>query len=168
MTDEKKEGMTFEPADQAGTDSPEPAEVKSTSKDPIPENIRTVDAVVEGESRSDDHMTEFGFWEKFRHGVTHSYHVAADKTDLYARVGKRRLKILSINRTIDRSFNELGEKTYNLIAAGSAGALEDDLAVGALIGRIKDLEGELTAQEAEIEKIHHESREKAETVKTEV
>ncbi len=97
-------------------------------------------------------------WTKVRKGLAEGYHFAADKTDVYARIGKRRIAIIGINRNIERCFNELGEKVYNLLAAGGEGALADDLAVKELYGKIRALEEDLTAREAEIEQILQESR----------
>lgn len=97
-------------------------------------------------------------WSKVRKGLKESYVFAADKTDVYTRIGKRRLSIIGINRNIDRSFSELGEKVYNILAAGGGSTVESDLAVNELFEKIKAFEGELTAREAEIEHILQESK----------
>ncbi len=97
-------------------------------------------------------------WNKVTKGLKDSYVYAADKTDVYTRIGKRRLSIIGINRNIDRTFNEMGEKVYNLLAAGGGSTVESDLAVNELFEKIKQYEGELTAKEAEIEQILQENR----------
>ena len=101
-------------------------------------------------------------WDKVRKGLTEGYQYAADRTDLYTKIGKRRLTIIGINRNIERSFHELGEKVYNLIAGGTGKSLEEDLAVKELYEKIRSFEGDLTAQEAAIEMLLQESREKKE------
>jgi len=97
-------------------------------------------------------------WTKVRDGLKEGYRYTADKTDIYARVGKRRLAIVGINRNIDRSYTELGEKVYNILAAEGGDAVEGDLAVNELFQKIKMLEGELTDKEADIEQILQENR----------
>lgn len=100
-------------------------------------------------------------WEKVRRGVVEGYHFAADKTDLYARVASRRMSILGLNRKIDRSYAELGEKTYNLLAADGNAPVAADPAVREIVGRIRGSEEEMTLKEAEIEEIRQEYRERA-------
>jgi len=101
---------------------------------------------------------EAGLWDKVRKGVVESYQFAADKTDLYTKVGSRRLAIVGINRKIDRAFSDLGEKVYNLMAASERADVAADPAVIEIVGRIRKLEGDLTGKEAEIEEIRQEFR----------
>lgn len=100
------------------------------------------------------------FWEKMRKGVVGGARFAADKTDLYTRVAGRRMSIVTINRKIDRSYTELGEKIYNLLTADAEAFVAGDPAVQELIGRIRTCEEDLTLKEAEIEQIRHEYQEK--------
>lgn len=136
VADERKESA---PDGDAGGETGGPGEEARSREVPPPSSDETI-------------------WTKVRKGLKDGYSYAADKTDLYTRIGKRRLGIIGINRNIDRSFNELGEKVYNILAAGGDTKVEGDLAVGELFEKIRKLEGELTAKEAEIERILQESR----------
>jgi len=71
----------------------------------------------EGKAEEEEERDEEGLWDKVRKGVVEGYQFAADKTDLYTKVGSRRLAIVGINRKIDRAYSDLGEKVYNLLAA---------------------------------------------------
>lgn len=107
-------------------------------------------------------------WDKVRRGVADGYQFAADKTDLYARIASRRVSILGINRKIDRSYTELGEKVYNLLAADESAPVASDPAVKELASRIRAGEEDLTRKEAEIEEIRHEYRTRMDAQKEEV
>ncbi|MFH1278191.1 MAG: hypothetical protein ABIK65_07420 [Candidatus Eisenbacteria bacterium] len=115
----------------------------------------------------DPYREDPGLWDKVRRGAVEGYHFAADKTDLYARVASRRMSILGLNRKIDHAYAELGEKTYNLLAADENAAVAADTAVRELVGRIRASEEEMTLKEAEIEEIRQEYRERAAAAKEE-
>ena len=111
-----------------------------------------------GEAPGEEMGEEAGLWDKVRKGVVEGYQFAADKTDLYTKVGSRRLAIVGINRKIDRAYSDLGEKVYNLMAASDRADVAADPAVIEIVGRIRTLEGDLTGKEAEIEEIRQEFR----------
>ncbi|MBN1825332.1 MAG: hypothetical protein JW958_03630 [Candidatus Eisenbacteria bacterium] len=105
------------------------------------------------------------FWGKVRKGVKEGYQYAAEKTDLYAKIGGRRLAIVGIHRKIDRAYTELGERVYALFAAGKGEGAAGDAEVKELVERIREAEADLASKESEIEEIRQEFRERAEREK---
>ena len=107
------------------------------------------------------------FWEKVRKGVKEGVKYTAEKTDLYAKVGGRRLAIVGIHRKIDRAYTELGERVYALFASGKVAEAAEDAEVKELVERIREAEADLARKESEIEEIRQEYRERAEREKKE-
>ncbi len=88
-------------------------------------------------------------WDQVRSNVVEWYGVAAEKTEEMARVGVRKYDKLTISRTIERCFMELGAQVYGSLRAGQPD-LAQDPKVAALIARIGDLEEQLARKEREI------------------
>jgi len=102
-------------------------------------------------------------WDKVKKNLAEWYSVAYDKTDELAKIGKKKLEIAGINRTIEKHMLELGGKVYDLIAAENKGSeVADDEKVKELVEEIKKLEEQLKLKEEEIETIKKEKREKGE------
>lgn len=99
-------------------------------------------------------------WDKVRKGVVDSYHFAAEKTDMYSKIGNRRLHIVGINRRVDRAYSEMGERAYSLISGGKGAEIQEDASMKELVERIRLAEEELAGKEAEIEAIRVESAQK--------
>ena len=111
----------------------------------------------EMDGREDDR-----FWKKVRKGVKEGVKYTAEKTDLYAKIGGRRLAIVGIHRKIDRAYTELGERVFALFASGKESGVVEDAEVKELVERIREAEADLARKESEIEEIRQEYRERAE------
>ncbi len=98
------------------------------------------------------------FWDKVRKGVVEGYQIAAEKTDIYARIASRRLNIVGITRKIERYRAEIGERVCAMLAENTEADIAGDSYVKDLVGRIRAAEEELCRKEAEIEEIRRESR----------
>ncbi|MBM3319764.1 MAG: hypothetical protein FJY73_03705 [Candidatus Eisenbacteria bacterium] len=136
MNDEKRDDATREGSDE-------------TPKGPPPGARRT-------EPR--DEPEEGSFWEKVRRGVVEGYQIAAEKTDVYARIASRRLRVVGITRRIERFRAEIGERVYDLLTMNPEARISEDSFVKEMVERIRNAEEELTRVEAEIEEIRRESR----------
>lgn len=105
------------------------------------------------------------FWKKVQKGVKGGVSFAAEKTDLYTKIGSRRIAIVGIHRRIDRAYTELGERVYALFSSGEEGGAAEDAEVKELVERIREAEADLAGKESEIEEIRQEFREKTEQEK---
>jgi hypothetical protein len=92
-------------------------------------------------------------WEEVRTSIQEFFSSAAEKTDEFIKVGKRKLSMAEIKRNITGQYAELGGRVYHLVRQGEAGAIESDEEVELLVSRINKLEDELKAKEMEIEEI---------------
>ncbi len=102
-------------------------------------------------------------WEKVKKNLVEWYDVAYEKTDELARVGKKKIEMAGINRTIERHLSELGGRVYELIEAQQqqTGIAQDEKVMD-LIEEIKRLEEQLHQKEEEIERIREEKKDKSE------
>lgn len=102
-------------------------------------------------------------WEKVKKNLVEWYDAAYEKTDELARIGKKKIEIAGINRTIERHLSELGGRIYELIEEQKQQkGIAQDEKVMALIEEVKKLEEQLQQKEKEIERIKEEKREKQE------
>ena len=107
---------------------------------------------------ADGELDDETFWDKVRRGVVEGYQLAAEKTDVYARIASRRLSIVGITRRIERTYAEIGERVYTLLTQDPDANVSEDSYVKEWIGRVRAAEEELGRKEAEIEGIRRESR----------
>ncbi len=93
-------------------------------------------------------------WDKVRKNLIEWYDVAYEKTDELARIGKKRIEMAGLNRTIERHLSELGGRVYELVEEQhrEEGIAQDEKVLD-LIEEIKQLEEQLKQKEQEIENI---------------
>ncbi|MBU1701857.1 MAG: hypothetical protein KJ970_13010 [Candidatus Eisenbacteria bacterium] len=96
--------------------------------------------------------------DRLKRQIREIYSVASVKTEEYARIGKKRLDILSLSRDVAREKRSLGERVYELSQRDDTESILPDVTVKAIIGRIRKLEVEIGELEAEISKIREEAR----------
>jgi len=96
--------------------------------------------------------------DRLRKQIREIYSVASEKTEEYARIGKKRLDILSLSRDVAREKRALGDRVYDLSRREEAAPVLDDVTVKAILGRISRLEEEIREREAEILKVRQEAR----------
>jgi hypothetical protein len=94
-------------------------------------------------------------WSKVKANLVEWYGTAYDKTDEYARIGKKKVEITSLNRSIEKHFAEMGGRVYDLIVEkGHRGnKTSDDVVVRRIVAELKELESQLKQKEEEIDKI---------------
>jgi hypothetical protein len=99
-------------------------------------------------------------WDKVRKNLIEWYEVASDKTEEVAKVGRRRIEMTGINRSIEKRMVELGGRVYDLVSVeGHRGNMTaDDDKVKKLVGEISRLEKELELKEDEIRTIKERER----------
>jgi len=94
-----------------------------------------------------------GNWEDVRGSIREFFAAAAEKTDEFIKIGKRKLSIAEIKRNITGQYAELGGRVYHLIRQGETASIREDAEVEALVSSIQRLEDQLKAKEMEIEEI---------------
>ncbi len=94
-------------------------------------------------------------WTKVKKNLVEWYETAYDKTDELARIGKKKIEITGLNRSIEKHFSEIGGRVYDLVVEqGHRGnKTADDEVVQRLVAEIKELEKRLRLKEEEIETI---------------
>jgi len=94
-------------------------------------------------------------WSKVKKNLIDWYETAYDKTDELARIGKKKVEITGLNRSIEKHFTEMGGRVYDLIAEkGHRGnKTADDEMVQRLVAEVRELEKQLKMKEDEIESI---------------
>jgi len=104
-------------------------------------------------------------WNKVKENLVEWYGTAYEKTDELAKIGKKKIEIAGINRSIEKGMTELGGRLYHLIKVeGHRGnKTADDETISRFVERISELEEDLRAKEEEIEKIRNEKQSSMET-----
>lgn len=94
-------------------------------------------------------------WNKVKKNLVEWYETAYDKTDEMARIGKKKVEITGLNRSIEKHFSEMGGRIYDLIVEqGHRGnRTADDDVVQRIVAEVKELESRLRKKEKEIESI---------------
>ncbi len=98
-------------------------------------------------------------WDRVKKNLVEWYGTAYDKTDELARIGKKKVEIIGINRAIEKHLSELGGRVYDLIVVKKkAGEVAIDPEVAKLVDGIGKLEDDLQLKEKEIESIRKEEK----------
>ena len=98
-------------------------------------------------------------WENVRENLVEWYGVAADKTEVMAKIGMRRYDKFGISRDIERQMTELGGLVYQALEEQRE-AIFVEPKFEAIVTRIKQLENELKAKEEEIDSIKEQNQER--------
>jgi len=96
------------------------------------------------------------FWDDlvnmFKKGVSK----VAKKTDEYTKIGKLKVDIIGIKRDIDKKFNELGGKTFQLIVEEGNTKVASNDEVKAIIESVKGLNDSLDQKKDELAMVREE------------
>lgn len=82
--------------------------------------------------------------------------VLARKTDEYTKIGKIKVDIIGIKREIDKKFNELGSKTYQLLVELKDTKIAANAEVQQLITGIQNLNEQLKQKKEELDRVRAE------------
>ena len=102
-------------------------------------------------------------WQDIKQSVKKGVTTAAEKTEEYTKIGKIKVEILNINRSIDKTCNELGKETFALFEKGKKADVVKNTKINALVKQVKEQKALLKEKEAEIAKIKEEATSKKET-----
>jgi hypothetical protein len=99
-------------------------------------------------------------WSKVKMNLVEWYETAYDKTDELARIGKKKVEITGLNRSIEKHFSEMGGRVYDLVVEqGHRGnKTADDVVVQQHVAEVRELEKRLKEKEEEIESIKEDKK----------
>jgi hypothetical protein len=93
-------------------------------------------------------------WDKVKKGLRDGAAMSVEKIEEYTKVGKLKIEELSAKRKIERTFMDLGERTFDLIDSGKDGSsIVADLTIQKAIENVKKLREELIDVEKKIKEI---------------
>jgi len=104
-------------------------------------------------------------WEDIKRTVKQGVSVAAEKTEEYTKIGKIKVDILNINRTIDKTYTEMGKEVFGFIDKGKTAEIGNSDKIKKLVAKVKEQKVQLKKKEAEIEAIKKEAEKEKETEK---
>lgn len=78
-------------------------------------------------------------WEQIRQDIAEKARTALDRTEEVAKLGKAKLDISLVRRTINRSLADLGRLTYHLVATRGASSIETDRQLTELVEKLRGL-----------------------------
>ncbi len=97
-----------------------------------------------------------GFWDDLSNQIKKGISTVAKKTDEYTKIGKIKVDIIGIKRDIDKKFNELGGKVYQLIAEENNSKVAANEEVKKIIESVKQLNQSLEEKKNELERVREE------------
>ncbi|MEE4311723.1 MAG: hypothetical protein V2J62_07610 [candidate division KSB1 bacterium] len=103
------------------------------------------------------------FWDDVSEKFKKSVSVLANKTDEYTKIGKIKVDIISIKRDLDKVYNKLGEKVYDLIVDEKNTRIASNEDVKELIGRGKLLKEKVRLKKEALQAVHDEYEDMADT-----
>jgi hypothetical protein len=93
-------------------------------------------------------------WDKVKKGLRDGAAISMEKIEEYTKIGKLKIEELSAKRKIERTFMDLGERTFDLVESGSDGSvIVSDLIVQKAQETIKSLRNELIEIQNKIREI---------------
>ena len=99
-------------------------------------------------------------WDDIKKKVQEGVAVAADKTDELRKIGKVKVDIIGVKRSLDTGYKDLGMAVHDFISSGKKGDLKQDSKVKELVTAIDGFVASLVEKEAEIEKIKQDAEAK--------
>ncbi|HEX9933835.1 MAG TPA: hypothetical protein VGB38_01460 [bacterium] len=96
-------------------------------------------------------------WDDIKKKVQEGVSVAADKTEEFRKIGKIKVDIIGIKRSLESSYKDLGMAVHEHLSSGKKGDLKQVGPVKDLVSAIDGFRENLSQKEAEIERIKKEA-----------
>ncbi|HHS13623.1 MAG TPA: hypothetical protein ENN03_07610 [bacterium] len=100
-------------------------------------------------------------WDDFKTSMKSFFNSAADKTEEYAKIGKIKVDIVNLKRSLDRQYQEMGKAVFDALKKDDQTALGGKAEIQKLMAGIQKQIDHIKDKEKEIEKIRAEARKKA-------
>jgi hypothetical protein len=95
-------------------------------------------------------------WEDVKNAILDGYVYAADKAEELTQIGRAKVEVLRLNRTIARTMSEIGGRVFDLFEGGTQSDIPDDESIAQAVRRITALRTDVEKWEREIERIRTE------------
>jgi hypothetical protein len=95
-------------------------------------------------------------WEDVKHAILDGYVYAADKAEELTQIGRAKVEVLRLNRTIARTMSEIGGRVFDLFERGAQMDIPDDESIAQAVKKIAALRTEVEKCEQDIERIRTE------------
>lgn len=105
-------------------------------------------------------------WDDIAKTIRDSVDTVVGKTEELTKIGKIKVDIINIKRNIEKQFAELGGTVYHLIDENKT-SIASNADVKAVVEKVKELEEQLDAKNAELEKVKAKEESVAEVVEVE-
>jgi hypothetical protein len=92
-------------------------------------------------------------WEDLKKTVKSGLSTAAAKTEEYTKIGKAKLDMMNLNKTLSGTLEDLGLETYTQINAGAKGLNLQNTKVKEMVEKIGQIKQSIKDKESEIEAI---------------
>ena len=97
-------------------------------------------------------------WEKIKKGLRDGAALSVEKIDQYTKIGKLKLEELGVKRKMERNYQDIGERVYDLVSSDKSEGMGADIAVTKAIENIKELKKELDVIQEKIDEINEEGK----------
>lgn len=101
-------------------------------------------------------------WDDVKNAILDGYVYAADKAEELTQIGRAKVEVLRLNRTIARTMSEIGGRVFDLFEHGAQTDIPNDDSIAQAVGRITALRTEVQKWEREIERIRTERAQRGE------
>jgi hypothetical protein len=92
-------------------------------------------------------------WDDIKKKVQQGVAVAAEKTDELRKIGKVKMDIINVKRSLDNGYKDLGMAVHEHVSSGKKGDLKQEDKVKDLVAAIDGFVATLAGKEAEVEQI---------------
>jgi hypothetical protein len=92
-------------------------------------------------------------WDDIKSKVQKGVAVAADKTEELRKIGKVKVDIINVKRSLDNGYKDLGMAVHEHISSGKKGDVKQEAKIKDLVASIDGFVKSLAEKETEIEKI---------------
>ena len=106
-------------------------------------------------------------WDDLKKTVKEGFSVAAAKTEEYTKIGRAKLDLMNLNKSLNRTFQDLGVEVHAQITEGAQGPIIQNMKVKGLVEKIDKFRQSIREKELEIEAIRKSGAQEAEGGKDE-
>ncbi|MFQ5651610.1 MAG: hypothetical protein ACE5IY_16865 [bacterium] len=92
-------------------------------------------------------------WDDIAKTIREGVDTVVEKTEELTKIGKIKVDIINLKRSVDKNFSELGGKVYHLILDGNKTQIASDSDVKEIVERVKKLEAQLDEKNEALERV---------------
>lgn len=89
-------------------------------------------------------------FDDIKNGIRDGIELVVDKTEEYSKIGKLKVDILGIKRSIEKVFSELGGQTFELLSKNDKADVAADETIQKMVAELQSLEEKLDKKKNEI------------------